>query len=118
MATGGLYGSSPSGVEIVSAGAETVGLYGNPATVGGTYFEWLIFIESASQPATPTGGSWNFATNSGTAPSGWSSVPPNNPSQYVWMSIAVVNSRNTSALAWSVPGPESRIFHFYKIPSK
>ena len=105
MATGGLYGSSPSGVEIVSAGAETVGLYGNPATVGGTYFEWLIFIESASQPATPTGGSWNFATNSGTAPSGWSSVPPNNPGQYVWMSIAVVNSRNTSALVWSVPGP-------------
>lgn len=105
MATGGLYGSSPSGVEIVSAGAETVGLYGNPATVGGTYFEWLIFIESASQPATPTGGSWNFATNSGTAPSGWSSVPPNNPGQYVWMSIAVVNSRNTSALSWSVPGP-------------
>ena len=105
MATGGLYGSSPSGVEIVTSGAETVGLYGNPSTVGGTYFEWLIFIESASQPATPTGGSWNFATNTGTAPSGWSSVPPNNPGQYVWMSIAVVNSRNTSALAWSVPGP-------------
>jgi len=105
MATGGLYGSSPSGVEIVSAGAETVGLYGNPATVGGTYFEWLIFIESASQPATPTGGSWSFATNTGVAPSGWSSVPPNNPGQYVWMSIAVVNSRNTSALDWSVPGP-------------
>lgn len=105
MATGGLYGSSPSGVEIVSSGAETVGLYGNPATVGGTYFEWLIFIESASQPATPTGGSWSFATNTGVAPSGWSSVPPNNPGQYVWMSIAVVNSRNTSALDWSVPGP-------------
>ena len=65
----------------------------------------MIFIESASQPATPTGGSWSFATNTGTAPSGWSSVPPNNPGQYVWMSIAVVNSRNTSALAWSVPGP-------------
>ena len=105
MATGGLYGSSPSGVEIVTPGSETVGLYGNPSTVGGTYFEWLIFIESASQPATPTGGSWSFATNTGTAPSGWSSVPPNNPGQYVWMSIAVVNSRNTSALAWSVPGP-------------
>ena len=105
MATGGLYGSSPSGVEIVTPGSETVGLYGNPSTVGGTYFEWLIFIESASQPATPTGGSWSFATNTGTPPSGWSSVPPNNPGQYVWMSIAVVNSRNTSALAWSVPGP-------------
>lgn len=105
MATGGLYGSSPSGVAIVTPGAETVGLYGNPATVGGTYFEWLIFIESASQPATPTGGSWNFATNSGTAPSGWSSVPPNNPGQYVWMSIAVVNSRDPAALVWSVPGP-------------
>lgn len=105
MATGGLYGSSPSGVSVVTPGAETVGLYGNPATVGGTYFEWLIFIESATQPATPTGGSWNFATNEGTPPSGWSSVPPNNPTQYVWMSIAVVNSRDVSTLDWSVPGP-------------
>ena len=105
MATGGLYGSSPSGVTVVTPGAETVGLYGNPSTVGGTYFEWLIFIESATQPATPTGGSWNFATNQGVPPSGWTSVPPNNPSQYVWMSIAVVNSRDSSTLDWSLPGP-------------
>ena len=105
MATGGLYGSSPSGVTVVTPGAETVGLYGNPSTVGGTYFEWLIFIESATQPATPTGGSWNFATNQGVPPSGWTSVPPSDPTQYVWMSIAVVNSRDSSTLDWSLPGP-------------
>jgi hypothetical protein len=45
---------------------ESVGLYGNTTTFGGSYFEWLVFQESASAPATPTGGSWSFTTNTGT----------------------------------------------------
>jgi len=83
----------------------TVGLYGNTTTFGGTYFEWLIFQESATAPATPTGGSWSFVTNSGTAPTGWSSLPPVNPTNPVWFSIALVNSRDTAALAWSATAP-------------
>ena len=105
MATGGLYGSSPNGTQVAAPGAETAGLYGNPSTVGGTYFEYLIFIESATAPSTPTGGSWSFVTNTGTPPSGWSNSPPANPTTAVWMSIAVVNSRNTAVLVWSTPGP-------------
>lgn len=104
MATGGLYGSSGNGALIAQPSSESSGLYGNTTSFGGTYFEWFIFQTSATQPATPTGGSWNFATNSGTAPTGWSSSPPSAPTNNVWVSIAVVNSKNTDALVWSAPG--------------
>lgn len=104
MATVGLYGSSTSGVVAAATGSESSGLYGNNTNFGGTYFEWFIFQTAATQPATPTGGSWNFATNSGTAPSGWTSSPPSAPTNNVWVSIAVVNSKNTDALVWSAPG--------------
>ena len=95
MATGGLYGNT----------SESVGLYGNTTVFGGTYFEWLIFQESAIAPATPTGGSWSFVTNSGTAPAGWSSLPPTNPTNPVWFSITLVNSRDNSTLVWSSTAP-------------
>jgi hypothetical protein len=89
----GLYGTS----------SESTGLYGVGAASGGTYFEWIIFQDSLTQPATPTGGTWNFQTNTGTAPAGWLSAPIASPTQYVWTSIAIVDSR-TSTLTWSVPG--------------
>jgi len=92
MATSSIYTAS-----------ETVGLYGTGSS-GGTYFEWFIFYDSATAPATPTGGSWSFTTNTGTAPSGWLSAPPASPTNLVWVSIAVVDSRSTSSLTWSTPG--------------
>lgn len=96
MATIGLY--TPS------ATSESSGLYGNTNTFGGTYFEWFIFQESATAPATPTGGSWNFITNTGSAPSGWSTTPPANPTNVVWASIAFVNSKTPNAtLVWTAP---------------
>jgi hypothetical protein len=104
MATGGLYGSTSTGTVAPQSGSESVGLYGNNTVFGGTYFEWFIFKEAATQPATPTGGSWNFATNVGTAPTGWLSVPPAVPSNQVWVSIGVVNSKSTAAISWSAPG--------------
>jgi hypothetical protein len=104
MATGGLYGSSTVGSVAVSTGAETSGLYGNANSFGNTYFEWFVFQESATQPATPTGGSWSFVTNSGTAPTGWTLQPPSAPVNQVWVSIALVNSKTTATLVWSVPG--------------
>ena len=103
MATGGLYGSSTANVS-VSSGAESNGLYGNNTNFGGTYFEWFIFKESATQPATPTGGSWSFVTNTGTPPIGWTLQPPTAPTNQVWVSIALVNSRSTATLTWSTPG--------------
>jgi hypothetical protein len=104
MATGGLYGSTTTGDLVATSGAESTGLYGNNTNIGGTYFEWLIFKESATVPSTPTGGSWSFTTNVGTPPTGWSNTPPTSPANPVWVSIAVVNSRSTAALTWSTPG--------------
>ena len=88
MATSGLYGSSPTGAVVAAPGSETAGLYGSGTVFGGTYFEWFIFQESATAPATPTGGSWSFTTNTGTPPAGWSSAPPTSPTNTVWFSIA------------------------------
>ena len=104
MATGGLYGSTSTGTVAPQSGSESVGLYGNNTVFGGSYFEWFIFQEAATQPATPTGGSWSFSTNSGTAPTGWTSVPPAAPTTKVWVSIALVNSKTTAILTWSTPG--------------
>lgn len=94
MMTASFYGSN----------GESVGLYGNTQNYGGTYFEWYVFQVSESQPATPTGGSWNFQTNSGTAPTGWTTNPPTNPTNIVWVSIALVDSRSAGTLTWSTPG--------------
>ena len=105
MATSGLYGSSPTGGLVAAPGAESAGLYGNSTNFGGTYFEWFIFQESATAPATPTGGSWNFTTNVGVPPTGWTTAPPTNPTNIVWFSISIVNSRNTAALTWTAPAP-------------
>jgi collagen type VII alpha len=105
MATSGLYGSSPSGAVVAAPGAESAGLYGNTTNFGGTYFEWFIFKEASTAPATPTGGSWNFTTNVGTPPAGWLVAPPTNPSTTVWFCISLVNSRNTAALVWTAPAP-------------
>ena len=81
----------------------TVGLYGSSYPYGGTYFEWFIFRQSATAPATPTGGSWNFTTNVGTTPTGWTTVPPSSPTQIVWASIAIVSSLTGSTISWSTP---------------
>lgn len=95
MTTAGFYG----GV------AQTAGLYGTPTSTGAnSIFEWFIFKVSSTQPATPTGGSWDFTTETGTPPSGWTTTPPVSPTTLVWLSIAIVNSAASSAITWSVPG--------------
>ena len=104
MATSGLYGSTSTGTVAPQSGSESVGLYGNNTVFGGSYFEYLIFLDSASTPATPTGGSWSFVTNTGTPPTGWSNNPPQTPTGKVWISIALVNSKSTATLTWSTPG--------------
>lgn len=104
MATGGLYGQSSAGIVSPQSGSESSGLYGNNTVFGGTYFEWFIFQEASTQPATPTGGSWNFLTNTGTVPSGWTQSPPSAPTNEIWVSIALVNSKTTSSFTWSTPG--------------
>jgi hypothetical protein len=101
MAIGTLFGSNP----------ESSGLYGiatgtgnNPTVINQTYFEWFIFTTSAGTPATPTGGSWDFNTNTGTAPVGWTNAVTGVPLNSLWFSIAFVDSRNPLVIVWSTPG--------------
>jgi hypothetical protein len=109
MATSGLYGNTAASVAALPSGSETSGLYGNNTVFGGTYFEYFIFQDAATQPATPTGGSWSFTTNVGTPPTGWSNNPPANPTYKVWISIALVNSKSSATYIWSTPGLMSAI---------
>jgi hypothetical protein len=102
--TPGLYGKSPNGSTVAATGAETLGLYGNTVNFGGTFFEWFIFKEAATQPTTPTGGSWDFTTNTGSPPSGWTLSPPTAPVYQIWVSIAYVNSKTPTVFTWSTPG--------------
>jgi len=104
MATGGLYGQSSAGIVSPQSGSESNGLYGNNTVFAGTYFEWFIFQVSDTQPATPTGGSWSFTTNSGTPPTGWLATPPTNPTNTVWVSVGLVNSKSSAPIVWSTPG--------------
>ena len=104
MATGGLYGNTSTGTVAPQSGSESVGLYGNNTSFGGSYFEWFVFQVSDIAPATPTGGSWSFTTNTGTPPAGWLAYPPASPANIVWVSIGLVNSKTTSAITWSTPG--------------
>jgi hypothetical protein len=84
--------------------SESVGLYGNTVYFGATYFEWLIFKVSPTTPDVPVGGTWDFTTNTGTAPAGWTTIPPTDYSGTVWMSMAIVDSANPTTIVWSMPG--------------
>ena len=115
MTIGNLFGS----------GGESNSLYGTLLTSGGSipaassfiYFEWFIFKASASQPTSPSGGSWDFLTNTGTPPTGWTSNITGIPSDNLWFSIAFVDSRNPLNVNWSTPGLISATAPAYPIAS-
>ena len=86
---------------------ESIGLYSNgysSTTTSTLYFEWFVYQVAATQPATPTGGSWDFVTNTGIPPSGWSSTPPAYPTNTVWVSTTIINSLSPATTSWSTPG--------------
>lgn len=95
MAIGNLFGT----------GSESNSLYGTSLTSNTAssfiYFEWFIFKVSTGQPATPTGGSWDFLTNTGVPPTGWSSTVNGVPLDNLWFSVAFVDSRNPTNIVWS-----------------
>ena len=98
MAIGNLFGT----------GSESNSLYGTSLTSNGAssfiYFEWFIFKVSTGQPTTPTGGSWDFLTNTGTPPTGWTSTVNGVPLDNLWFSVAFVDSRNPTNIVWSTAG--------------
>lgn len=84
----------------------TNGTNGNDGADGLSTFLFPIYIRASSAPSTPTGGAYNFGTNSGTAPSGWStSVPSGTNPIYISTSLATVQGATGSdtSLTWSSP---------------
>lgn len=85
-----------------------VGAVQGPAgTDGVSVAEIVIYKRSATAPAGPSGGSFNFATRVLTVPSGWSEAPPAGTDP-VYVSLAVAASSSPTGSAdltgkWSTP---------------
>jgi len=96
---------------IYSNVAQSSGLYATTATTftASTAFQLYAFYVSSVAPATPTGGSWNFKTNTGTT-SNWLDINTTIQSGHNGMginslcgfckysSIGLVNSRSNGLL--------------------
>ena len=79
---------------------------GQNGTDGLSVAEVLIYIRATSTPTTPTGGSYNFTTQTLTAPSGWFSyVPTGTDPVYTSRSVASIQGTTgtDSTLTWSTP---------------
>ena len=74
---------------------------------GASYLQVSCFIRSATVPATPTGGSFNFSGLVLEAPTGWSSDIPSDGTDPVYKSTALASTVGTTglddSLTWSDP---------------
>ena len=93
-----------SPVLFVQNGAD--GADATDGTDGNTSAQVSVYLRAATAPAQPTGGSYNFTTNTLSAPSGWfTSVPAGSEPVYSSSSIAsIVGTEGTdTTLTWSSP---------------
>lgn len=76
----------------VPAAPGTVGSQGPPGSAGTpglSVAELSIYQRAASAPATPSGGSFDFGTQTLDPPAGWSVTIPADSSEPCWVSLAV-----------------------------
>ena len=83
------------------------GADGVDGTDGRSTANLSIYIRNSDEtPATPTGGSYNFSTNTITAPTNWSaSIPSGSGDLYISQSIASIEGSDgtDNDLTWSAP---------------
>ena len=82
------------------------GIDGVDGTDGISVYLFSVFRRSSTTVATPTGGSYNFGTNVGTAPSGWSvDVPSGTAPVYRSTTTATIAGATgvDSSLTWGAP---------------
>ncbi len=102
----GATGIAPGGTWSVPVVQAINGLPGNP---GKSTYLMPIYQRAASAPATPApgSGSYNFGTNTGTAPAGWSTaIPTGTLPVYVSSALMTVDGAtgtNTNTPTWSTP---------------
>ena len=79
---------------------------GDDGTDGRSTYFWSVYQRAAAPPATPTGGSFNFGTNTANPPSGWfTSIPAGSNPCYVSTTLASISgdTGTDSSLTWSSP---------------
>lgn len=79
---------------------------GSDGTNGLSTYQYSIYRRASSAPATPTGGSFNFGTNTPTAPTNWfTTVPAGTDPVYISTALASVSgdTGTDSDLGWSSP---------------
>lgn len=94
----------------VPAAPGTVGLQGPPGSAGNpglSVAELSIYLRAATIPPTPSGGSFNFGTQTLDPPLGWSVTVPSDSSEPIWVSLAVAAADSPTGtddvLAWTAP---------------
>ncbi|TQV82862.1 hypothetical protein [Aliikangiella coralliicola] len=79
---------------------------GADGTNGLSTYQFSVYRRSSFAPSTPVGGSFNFGTNTPTAPSSWfTSVPSGDDPLWVSQALASVSgdTGTDSTLSWTVP---------------
>ena len=70
---------------------------GTQGANGITTYNYNVYQSSNVAPAVPTGGYYNFATSTGTPPSGWYNSPPGGNLTPVWATTAALSTNNPTA---------------------
>lgn len=108
------YDDPPAGTATLwaSQGTKDVGdtnfVWGTPYQVEGTAIAEIFIYKKTSNTSTPSGGSYNFVTNTLTVPLGWSKNVPSitNNGEKVYLSNAIFSGAPTQTNAttiWSTP---------------
>ena len=89
---------------LVSDGSD--GSPGSPGDDGNSVYYIQVFQRAAAQPATPSGGSYNFATQVLTPPASWSATPPASDGNPLWVSTSIAEAPvggTDNTLTWTSP---------------
>jgi len=90
-------------MQLVSTGVITI----VDVNDGVSVYAASVYLQQLTQPATPAGGSFNFATGTLTPPAGWSATQPSTTTSATWMAIYLFKAPTPNATitagTWSVP---------------
>lgn len=95
----GMTYSAPCSVSKVTDGAN--------GTNGSSVFAARVYLQASSQPAAPTGGTFNFSTATLTPPTGWGASQPTSSTTPTWVALYTFSASTPGATVtagtWATP---------------
>lgn len=94
------------GSPIIHGAGGSSGGTGPTGATGDVSFYASVFMRSSGAPGTPTGGSYNFATQTLTPPASWSATPPASNGNPLYVSMGVFSAATggtDTTTTWSTP---------------